>query len=485
MTTNSFRIAFSLAQNDSAVIELLESALPYKYVRSGQDLIATRVADSPPTAFVVRSREVLNVDSPTLAQDIFSNTKAVLQDEAREYVALPSHITLFSDFGYLSELYELQVRFFLESESKRLEFIRTKLVPWLEANGVQRVYALTSSVEIQKRISLGKVLFYLKKLSLSEAAKRVNDTVRGPLPDLQAPLQLVDALLVLGSTAVALPFSRFDSKLLVVKSQHWFFPHQMRENALEIWFPSHSPLSSTGVSMPPKLAWQKKVVDAYIDFAIACSNRLWDYATDPGNFLEDGEFDEEAMLMCAANVNLIVADVLALVQTSNPYVRRHTFFAFLDKVANLSLLMDGGQPQKNLSRSEAVIRNWLFGGGHFNAAINLIKKQSSVLSPALSKYLEKWGGEFFKGWITHLTAAALKGEGTEAMSTDTVKRLSEMWRNIGHGVYGGKGRFEDMVLRSSLDMPIGVEVFAVFTLMAMCCSPKDFFAAVSSQKNQT
>lgn len=479
MPVKPFRIAFPSPENDSVVIPLLEAATSYKYSRDGSCLIATQ-AETTVTSFVTRSALVLQVNSPELAEEILRETRALLLEEAQPHVKAPERITLFSDFGFLSELYELQLRFFLEPEPARLAFLRKKFVPWLKGNGIQRLYALTSNLKIQRRISLAKVLFFLKKLSLADVEKRIDAAERGPLPDLQAPLQLIDALLILGPIGIAVPFSRFDSKLLLVKSQHWFFPHQARENALEIWFASHAPLSGHGVSMPPKLAWHKKVVDSYIDFSIFCSNRLWDYATDLGNFVNEGKFDERQMLMCASNVNLLIADVLALVQSNNKYVKRHTFFAFLDKLANLCLLMSREKPGKAAQQKEAAIRNWLFGGWHSDLSVSLIKRGASAVNVRLGEYLENWSREQFRAWATSLMEASPQDGEAVPGSHGATKKLSDMWRNISHGVSSGSGRFEDVVLHASSDMPTGTDVFAVFTLMALCCNPGEFLIGLKN-----
>lgn len=484
MSVKQFRVAFPLAQNDEVVIPLLEGATRYEYTRDGLGLVAKLNENVAETRFVTRSTEVLKIDASGLAEEIFRETKATLLEQARPFVESPARVTLFSDFGFLSELYELQLRFFLEPESSRLKFLDTKFVPWLKENGIQRMYALKGSLIIQKRISLAKVLFFLKKLSLADAGRRIDQAERGPLPDLQAPLQLVDALLILGPIGIAAPFSRFDSKLLLVKSQHWFFPHQVRENSLEIWFSSHSPLSGHGVSMPPRLAWHKRTVDSYIDFSIACSNRLWAYATDFDNFVDEGQFDEKQMLMCASNVNLLIADVLALVQSNNMYVKRHTFFAFLDKLANLCLLMHEEKSVKVTQQKEAAIRNWLFGGWHAELVVGLIKRGASEVDSRLGEYLESWSRGHFRAWRASLLEATPKDGETVPGSQEATKRLGDMWRNISHGVNGGTGRFEDVVLHSSSDMPTGTDVFAVFTLMALCCDPACFLAALKSSNQK-
>ncbi|MDO8756288.1 MAG: hypothetical protein Q7J71_02540 [Polaromonas sp.] len=483
MKEKTFHLDLPAHGDVSGYVRLLQEAMPYSFQVEGGKLVATRVEGAEPTAFVELFPFPIELNQPDCEAKFFAASKSALFDEAAPDVSLPRNISILSDFGFASKLHSLHVRYFLARGEELHQLIRTELIPWLSDIGVRRAFQVKANTKIQLRMSFAKIAFGIRRLGIVETGKMLEAERQNPLPDLQTPLQLVDALLVFGVQAIAVPMERFGNQLLLVKAQHWVFPNQARQNIVELWFPLNEPFSSSQPSTTFALSWQKRQVEAYLALCVEGTNRLLEHVTDPINYKDgNGKFDEILLIKAATNVNLMIADALSIAQTSNQHTKQRAFFSFLDKLSNLAL-WSAGSVECRSTRHEARLRNWLFACGHGDLVVNVIRRAAARKNTRLGEILEGTARTAFDVWVRQLHASIPASWSSPKTGLDSLMRFGGMLRNLSHGTSSPDNRFDELLLHANVQVPRQLDLVMTFTLLALCCEPDRMLRSLAQDKS--
>lgn len=154
----------------AAILQLLEVSTPFRYQSVGKKLFAYANPTAAPQTFVSLAKSPVDVAGNEISTAILAASHAPLYEQFRESTRVSADLVLFDDFGYLSDLYELRVRYLLSSEQQLQQFVDDRLVPWLIRFKVQRVIGARTSLRIQQRVSFAKVLLSIDKLGLKQAS---------------------------------------------------------------------------------------------------------------------------------------------------------------------------------------------------------------------------------------------------------------------------------------------------------------------------
>lgn len=228
-----------------------------------------------------------------------------------------------------------------------------------------------------------------------------------------------------------------------------------------------------------KLSWHKRQVVAYLKYVEFCTNNALDFVTNPLNNLDDGKrLDTGRMLKLSAALNLLVADSIALAQSNSKYVKQRIFFSILDKIANMAVWVwrPVGFNRKFAERLEAEIRNRMFAGSHSASVVRILKKTSTAYHVRLGEELTALARESFSSWRTSLIAMLPHTRMSDVEKDNAIAKLAPILRNTAHGTFSQSDRFEKLMFEIKPELISDADLFATFTLLALCADPAVFFA---------
>lgn len=348
----------------------------------------------------------------------------------------------------------------------------SRILPFMHFTmGADFVWPVRESVSTaQEWLSLNKMLLVAERFG----AQRVQELVLERkvlwqiLPDPFNSTAYLDAMLMLAPYAISLPFDRAPSQLHFLRNGLWDFPVSAFEGIYEMCCPTLKPLTEMEVLDPlnPRVL-TGELPRSWFAIAVKALNHLLRYLRDSRNFVDtSGALNYLKVVQAYAVVHLLFSDLMQINIENTPPPRQRACFAFLDKLANLTVSMS----TPGAARTEEEIFKEFFSSAYGSQLSNDLRRHfvaaeaatlGDIMAAAVTLVYEK---------IHARANAALGGGSTENSRTQYLRTL----RNTHHGTFLRRQGFENAFLNSSATIPPEIIYLPLFLAWQLAFEPIRF-----------
>ncbi|WP_402718528.1 hypothetical protein [Janthinobacterium rivuli] len=394
-------------------------------------------------------------------------------------LAMPNEVGVIGDMGILSKI-DIACKAFFFSARENLGFAMEKHVfPVMLELKFWKASSLTMNVDsFYSRVSFCKMLYLINKFGdKSHEAIFDRRLFSDVLPSPIDPIELFNALNVFPPYVTAMTMHRPGSAVIFIGNEIKSFHYRAFESLPNYLYPEMKHLMSNEAKSSLGRGNYNLEAEKLSEIIVLAVNSYWDFFTSPISWVdEDGYLNELKQIKGMGLAKLLISDVMAIQRSSSSFARNRVMFEFFDKLSSLCMERKEGVSEYDRQRFEAALASKFMQSELLELVSRIFKFQYRKTRNKAFLLLEKFSMDVKLNVIGHF--GKIYADAGEIFDSNSIEECVRLIRNMAHGTFLGRRKFEDLFLKLRPSLPSDVDRLPWLYIFAFSLDPVFFIKEV-------
>lgn len=469
-TSSSDVIFHGLAKSNKGFGKYVKDRLGWSAHRRGEDWVVPgsdpALQAGPKDVLTIFPAEDLDDLSEAFQQRLIRS--AIDDDRMRaQYHPNPDHISIPGNFGLRSEFDASLIKFFFSNHKNIIQSLEDSVKFLTPTVGAKKLFLGRSNFQYQQSLlSISKICLLSERFGATRSCDLIfnKGALRYAVP---APADLISFVIpffCVSPALICLPYEHFSFFLLFILDRPRVLPHPLCSSLFDKLDISGAPLSSIPSDhMFLRMNLRAKEISIFAEAVLKGLNGLLGFANDVRNFTDaTGHVEFLRQIQFYGSLWYCFSDFKTFALSMNGWARNNAIFGVCDKISNL-------RAQFGQSKSEGALWMGIFSHSHCHLVCDILDESLSSKSEYLARKLKGVA----KSSLLKLHASLRRGDDDEFASLSRLRSF----RNLRHGAYLEKNRFESLFLEYNGEVDQGAHMFVYCVMLAFLLNPRRFLSS--------